>query len=580
MRATKRSRALFFFLGDFFLSLLSLFLAYELRFNFSVPQEYWSGFFKIFAFLFSFKALALYFFKQYHFTWRYYSLHEFKKLFLAHLVAYGAMALLLALFYPYFLPFPRSALVIDLFLSLLLLSGFRIAKRLYLESLQRPLFKTAAIYGITPQTKHLIDSFQSGALEYKPQVVIEKDPTSDYIGGVKVMSEEEFLQSSLQPHAFIIAKELEAKELDNVIERFKHKTQEFRIATLTKEEPKPVEIEDLLARKPKDLDLEAIERFIKNKKVLITGAGGSIGSELVRQCEAFGAQKIVAVEMSEYNLYQLSENHPNIVPILCDVSQKEEIDEIVSLHKPDLIIHAAAYKHVPLCELNPKAAIKNNILGTINTIDAAIDHHIPHFILISTDKAVNPTNIMGATKRVCELYAQNIDTKKTILSAVRFGNVLGSSGSVIPKFRSQILSGGPVTVTHPQITRYFMLISEACQLVLQSATIAKGKEIFILDMGEPVKILDLAKKMMRLYNKEVPIEFIGLRPGEKLYEELLLEGAEEKTRYNSIFIAKPTTLDRQDLHRWIQELLKAKSKERILTILRHLVPEFRHKPHG
>ncbi len=580
LKPTKQSRALFFFLGDFTLSLLSLFLAYELRFNFSVPAEFWSGFWKLFWALFLLKSTALFYFKQYHFTWRYYGFFEAKRLFLAHLVAYGIAALLVALFYPFFIPFPRSALAIDFVLSLLLLLGFRISKRLFIESFTNPHFKTAAIYGITPHTKHLIDSFQSGAFEYKPVAIIETKPSSDYLGGVPIVSEENFLRSDLTPQALIIAQELDAKELDRVIERYRQKgIQEFRIASFTKEELKPVEIEDLLARKPKDLDKEAIRRFIEGKKVLITGAGGSIGSELVKQCKAFGAAQIVAVELSEYNLYTISEAHPDIEPILCDVSQKEEIEEVVRDFSPDLIIHAAAYKHVPLAELNPKATVKNNVLGTINTIDAAIAHRVPHFVLISTDKAVNPTNIMGATKRVCELYAQNIKSPHTTICAVRFGNVLGSSGSVIPKFRSQILNNQPVTVTHPEITRYFMLISEACQLVLQAGAIAKGKEVFILDMGEPVKIVDLAKKMMRLYNKEVPIEFIGLRPGEKLYEELLLEGAEEKTKYQSIFIAKATKLERQELLDKLQRLLKARDKASIIEALKALVPEFRHTPH-
>ena len=316
---------------------------------------------------------------------------------------------------------------------------------------------------------------------------------------------------------------------------------------------------------------------------MITGAGGSIGSELTRLCKKFGAKKLILVDNSEFNLYKISEeldflnNKDSIIPVMESVVNKELLENIFKKHKPDIVLHAAAYKHVPLVEFNPKEAVINNILGTKNVIDLSIKYRVKKFVLISTDKAVRPTNIMGATKRVCELYAQNVDPKESEIVAVRFGNVLGSSGSVIPKFKSQIENGGPVTVTHPEITRYFMLISEACQLVLQAASIAKGKEIFILDMGEPVKIADLAKKMIKLYGKEgeVEIEFIGLRPGEKLYEELLLDESEKKTKYESIYVAKSTKYDIDKLNRDIEELLKT---DNIKEKLKEIVKEFNPKP--
>jgi UDP-N-acetyl-D-glucosamine 4,6-dehydratase len=243
---------------------------------------------------------------------------------------------------------------------------------------------------------------------------------------------------------------------------------------------------------------------------------------------------------------------------------------------PQIVIHAAAYKHVPICESNQDMAVLNNVLGTKNVIDASIEHRVEKVVVISTDKAVRPTNVMGATKRVTELYANNVDAKETEIVAVRFGNVLGSSGSVIPKFKQQIEEGGPVTVTHPDITRYFMLIPEACQLVLQTAAIAKGGELFILDMGEPIKISDLAKQMIRLYGKEDEVEiiFTGLRPGEKLYEELLHDKNEQKTKYSSIFIAEPTTYEIKQLTNDIEALLAAKDK---IPILQNIVPEFTRK---
>ena len=257
------------------------------------------------------------------------------------------------------------------------------------------------------------------------------------------------------------------------------------------------------------------------------------------------------------------------------VSNLELLDKTFEKYKPDIVIHAAAYKHVPLVEDNIGEAIINNIIGTKNTIDCAIKHDVKKFVLISTDKAVRPTNVMGTTKRICELYAQNINTpQNTEIVAVRFGNVLGSSGSVIPKFKSQIEAGGPITVTHPDITRYFMLIPEACELVLQAASIGKGGEIFILDMGEPIKIVDLAKKMIELSGQShVQIEFSGLRPGEKLYEELLINDSDMKTEYESITVAGKTGYDIAKLNQDIYELVSTNEK---LEKLKEMVPEFNH----
>jgi len=342
---------------------------------------------------------------------------------------------------------------------------------------------------------------------------------------------------------------------------------------------KDISVEDLLARRPKDLDTQAIAQFVKNKKVLITGAGGSIGSEISRQCAKYGASKLILLDHSEYNLYAIAEALCEYKPTLVmqSVINLDLLAQTFQTHRPDIVIHAAAYKHVPLVEENITEAIRNNILGTKNVIDCAIAHNAQKCVIISTDKAVRPTNVMGATKRICELYAQNINTpQNTEIVAVRFGNVLGSSGSVIPKFKAQIAAGGPITVTHPDITRYFMLIPEACLLVLQAASIGKGGEIFILDMGEPVKIVDLAKKMVELSGKkEVDITFTGLRPGEKLYEELLIEGSETSTQYESITVASQTHYPIEKLNGDIEALLTCKEK---VKKLKEIVPEFDHKP--
>jgi UDP-N-acetyl-D-glucosamine 4,6-dehydratase len=332
-------------------------------------------------------------------------------------------------------------------------------------------------------------------------------------------------------------------------------------------------IEDLLARHPQDLDTEAIRSFMEDKKVLVTGAGGSIGSEIVRQCYTHKAAKLILVDNGEYNLYAIGEEFPSASLYLANIVDRRVMDKIFADHKPDLVIHAAAYKHVPLCESNPQSAIENNIIGSKNMIDLAIEHEIEKMVIISTDKAVRPTNVMGATKRVVELYAQNVNSMHTEIVSVRFGNVLGSSGSVIPKFKAQIERGGPVTVTHPEMTRYFMLIPEACQLVLQAAAIAKGGELFILDMGEPVRIVELARQMIRLYGKEGEVEIIytGLRPGEKLFEELLISPKDARTPYPSITVARPTVLDISILLEHIDLLYQAKDPKQALNAI---VPEY------
>jgi FlaA1/EpsC-like NDP-sugar epimerase len=340
---------------------------------------------------------------------------------------------------------------------------------------------------------------------------------------------------------------------------------------------KNISVEDLLARYPQDLDKDKISNFINNKTILVTGAGGSIGSEIVRQCIKFEASKIILLDHSEFNLYQIEQEvgSVNIIPVMQSLVNHNDIENTFKKYQPNIVIHAAAYKHVPLVEENISEAIHNNIMGTKNIIDIAIKYSVKKVVLISTDKAVRPTNVMGTTKRICELYAQNVESKSTDIVAVRFGNVLGSSGSVIPKFKSQIEKGENITVTHPEITRYFMLIHEACELVLQAGAIAKGGEIFILDMGEPIKIVDLAQKMIDLSGKNnIEIEFCGLRPGEKLYEELLIDDADITTIYESITVAKPTKYNIDRLNDDICNLIDAKDK---IKILKEIVPEFDHK---
>lgn len=342
---------------------------------------------------------------------------------------------------------------------------------------------------------------------------------------------------------------------------------------------KKVDVEDLLGREPVELDMALISNELSHKTILVTGAGGSIGSEICRQVCKFEPSKIILLGHGENSIYlinqeltKLYKNKIEIIPVIADVQNKSRLQEVMLKYKPYVVYHAAAHKHVPLMEANPFEAMRNNILGTRNTAEAAINAEVNKFVMISTDKAVNPPNVMGATKRVAEMYIQclNHENSKTDLVAVRFGNVLGSRGSVIPLFKKQIEAGGPLTVTHPDMTRYFMTIPEASRLVLQAGAIATGGEIFVLDMGEPVKIADLAKNIIRLSGKkeeDIGIEFTGMRPGEKLFEELLNKNEIHSEQvYEKIYRGKAITIPKSELDEVINEFFtnKNESKEKLI----------------
>ncbi len=355
-----------------------------------------------------------------------------------------------------------------------------------------------------------------------------------------------------------------------------------------------VEIEDILGRDPIVLDNNNISNLIEGHVVMVTGGGGSIGSELCRQIMKYNPKELVIVDIYENNLYdielELKAKYKNIKidAIVASVRDKKKLDNLFATYRPYLVFHAAAHKHVPLMETSPLEAIKNNVFGTYNVVNCCDKYKVKRFVLISTDKAVNPTNIMGASKRMCEMIVQAKDREsETEFAAVRFGNVLGSNGSVVPLFKKQIAAGGPVTVTHKEITRFFMTIPEAVQLVLQAVTYAKGGEIFVLDMGEPVKIYDLAVSLIKLSglepNVDIPIEITGLRPGEKLYEELLMsEEGLQKTAHNKIFIAEPLDINMEQitqkldvLHEMIQD--EAIPMKEIKHIIKEVVPTYKEE---
>jgi len=349
-----------------------------------------------------------------------------------------------------------------------------------------------------------------------------------------------------------------------------------------------IEIEDLLERDPINLNNGLIENDIRDKVVLVTGGGGSIGSELCRQILRYNPRRLIIFDIYENNAFELQNEllhkfpKQDIKVLIGSVRDPARLEALFEKYRPNIVFHAAAHKHVPLMEYSPGEAIKNNVFGTYNTARCAEKYGTERFVLISTDKAVNPTNIMGASKRLCEMIVQTLNKNgKTEFVAVRFGNVLGSNGSVIPTFKKQIASGGPVTVTHPEITRFFMTIPEAAQLVLQAASYARGGEIFILDMGQPVKIYDLAEKMISLSgfvpNKDIQIVFTGLRPGEKLYEELLMnEEGLRKTEHNKIFVGQPIDLSPEELENILEKLRAAvkMSNEDVKRVVNEVVPTY------
>ena len=357
---------------------------------------------------------------------------------------------------------------------------------------------------------------------------------------------------------------------------------------------KDVEIQDLLGREPIKVNIEDIIRYVTGKVVMVTGGGGSIGSELCRQIAASGPKQLIIVDIYENNAYdiqlELKHKYPNLnlETIIASVRNSKKMDKLFEKYQPDIVYHAAAHKHVPLMEDSPNEAVKNNVFGTLNVVKAADKYKTKKFILISTDKAVNPTNIMGATKRICEMIVQSYNKQsQTEYVAVRFGNVLGSNGSVIPLFKKQIKEGGPVTVTHPDIIRYFMTIPEAVSLVLQAGAYAKGGEIFILDMGEPVKIADMARNLIKLSGYEpdvdIKIKYTGLRPGEKLYEELLMkeEGLQD-TPNHLIHIGKPIALDETTFFNKLTNLKEAVYKETsdVRLLVKDIVPTYKPKEEG
>ncbi len=463
------------------------------------------------------------------------------------------------------------------------------------------------IIGAGEAARTLIREFKSSPETYNViQCVIDDDDKKKgkYIQGYLVVGGREKIQECVKRYEIqeiiVAMPSANKKEIRKILEICKETNCKLKILPgiyqLVKGEVeisklRAVQIEDLLGREPIKINLDEVVGYLEGKTILVTGGGGSIGSELCRQIAAYYPKKLIIVDIYENNAYEiqqeLEKEYPKmeLIVLIASVRNTHRMDSIFCKYKPDVVYHAAAHKHVPLMENSPNEAIKNNVFGTYKTAMAAAKYGIKRFVLISSDKAVNPTNIMGASKRICEMIIQTLDKEyETEFVAVRFGNVLGSNGSVIPLFEKQILNGGPVTVTHPDIIRYFMTIPEAVSLVLQAGAYAKGGEIFILDMGEPVKILDLAKNLIQLSGyipyEDIDIVFTGLRPGEKLYEELLMkEEGMRDTDNKLIYIGRPIEIEEEVFKKQLQKLkeLAYRDDKDIRKIVKEIVETYQYE---
>jgi len=572
-------RRLFFTLFDIIIIILSTIIAFNLRFDFEIPQMYTSSIYITIATLVIARVSLFYYFKIYNISWRHFGFRDTTGL--IYVTVFSTLLLVIVTYALRGTDFviPRSIIPIEFFISLFMILALRTSKRFYLESYKVNVDgKSTIIIADLDKANTILRTINNKDSSYYPVAIINNVNYNMKINSVDVYTLDKFLESGMECEVAIIDEAIELTQIYDKLNTIG--ISNIKVASDYSDygaEIKDVSVEDLLARHPQDLDKERIQTFIKDKVILITGAGGSIGSEICRQCEIFGAKKLILLDNSEFNLYSICEEIKTveIIPVMQSVVNRNHLESTFKKYSPEIVIHAAAYKHVPLVEANIYEGIFNNVIGTKNIIDTSIKYGVEKFVMISTDKAVRPTNVMGTTKRICELYAQNSNGNGTDIVAVRFGNVLGSSGSVIPKFKAQIQAGKNITVTHPDITRYFMLIPEACELVLQAGAIGSGGEIFILDMGEPIKIVDLAKRMIELSGKpNIQIEFSGLRPGEKLYEELLIDDSDAKTDYESITVASPTPYDIEQLKVDIEELLNSSNQ---LEILKKIVPEFNHQ---
>lgn len=579
-------------------------LAYALRFNFEIPASFQETMVRSLAWLLPLQAALFVFTGMYRGLWRYASLVDLRRIIVA--VGCGAASVVALAWLLKIQHLPRSVAILFPVLLVVLMGGARVLYRAWKEGHLSRINRAGEpviVLGAGSAAASLIKSVHRLG-EWHFVGLLDDDPAKQHrdIHGVPVLGRLEDLPEVAKETRATVAVIAMPGQTHGVRRRAMELCHRAGLQAMTVpawedlvsgkvsvSQLRKVELDDLLGRDPVKLDSAGLMQWLQGKTVLVTGAGGSIGSELCRQLLRFGPAKLVLYELSEFATYsieqELGPRHgaTEIVYVIGDVKDRLRLDQMFRTHSPAVVFHAAAYKHVPLMEVdNAWQAVRNNALGTVRVAQAALDHGAEKFVLISTDKAVNPTSVMGASKRLAELLCQALSNARTRFVAVRFGNVLGSTGSVIPKFRKQIAAGGPVTVTHPEICRYFMSIPEAAQLVLQAGLMGQGGEIYVLDMGEPVKIVDLARELIRLSgyaDDEIKIEFTGLRPGEKLYEELLADDETTlPTKHEKVRVMRSET---PRGYAWVEATLRwleskeAYSDEAVRAALRERVPEYR-----
>lgn len=587
----------------------SFLMALFFRFYTGIPTVYVEHYKRVFLPITAIYLLAFYFFNLYSRLWSQASIYEFMIGGISNLAA-NSIILIASSFFAYRLPYSVIILagVFTIIFTLSFRMLFRINRRipLMLKKVDKSAFKRVLVVGAgTGGVSIVKEIHRHPEMKYHAVGFIDDDKNKigEAISGVKVLGDRYSIKNVANTYdvdLIIIAitslSISERKELVKLCHETRCKTKiipgvyELLGNKVSLSNMRNVDVKDLLGRDAIKLDNKGISDYLLGKVVLVTGGGGSIGSELCRQIVNYKPKELIILDIYENNAYDLQNEllrkHPdlNLKVLICSVRDRRRLEKIFEEYRPHVVFHAAAHKHVPLMEFNPEEAIKNNVVGTLNTAECADAYGAERFVLISTDKAVNPTNVMGASKRMCEMLIQAIDGKsETEFVAVRFGNVLGSNGSVIPLFKNQIAEGGPVTVTHKDITRFFMLIPEAAQLVLQAGAFAKGGEIFVLDMGSPVKIYDLAEHLIRLSgfepNVDMKIEVTGLRPGEKLYEELLMhEEGLQNTEHEKIFIGKPSKFDFNTVKSQVEELMdliQFGNNEMILRKIEEVVPTYK-----
>ncbi|MBB3110570.1 FlaA1/EpsC-like NDP-sugar epimerase [Paenibacillus phyllosphaerae] len=600
-----RRRALLVLLLDLSIIWFSIVTSYLFRFDGQIPEHYFNQMIIYSVISSVISAATLLYFRLYSRLWQYASIEEILAIIAAVLSSWGISLVCMMLLFGERIPLSISMRTVETMLLCIggTRFGWRLINRYRIKKHQK---RKALIFGAGDCGVLIAKEIMNNPNSDLNIVGFIDDDIAKYrkrVFGISVLGNRDVIEQAVletKAEEIIIAIPSAGNHsITDIINICKKTPAKVKIipglsdlisGKVSVTSIRDVDVEDLLGREPVRPDLDGIASYVSGKTVIVTGAGGSIGSELSRQIASFKPDKLLLLGHGENSIYsiemELRFNYPQLAleTIIADIQDRQRIDEVFRVFKPHVVFHAAAHKHVPLMERNPAEAVKNNVFGSKNVADAADKYGVDRFVLISSDKAVNPSSIMGATKRIAEMYIQSLDkTSKTKFAAVRFGNVLGSRGSVIPRFREQIASGGPVTVTHPDMVRYFMTIPEAVQLVIQAGAFAEGGEVFVLDMGAPVRILNLAEDVIRLSGfdpyKDIDIEFTGMREGEKLFEELLLSEEDiKKTKHDRIFIGQPLVINRGELELQFKRLDRAigENAQVVREVIEYIVPLYKH----